>query len=963
MSNRLVFLACFVTTQLTLNGARAQAGNWKEAVGPLPPSSFNSGMAYDSARGEVVLFGGNHRANHFIDETWTFKNDKWSKPHPPAMPVDREGTSMVYDEARGQVVLFGGFGRNNIGEFFGDTWTWDGTAWRQETPANSPPALVFASMAYDSAREKVVLFGGLQSDRRVSNQTWTWDGTKWTLENPALSPPARNFASMTFDGGRGEVVLFGGEVCDESGCTELLGDTWVWNGVNWVEQHPATSPSPRAAHRLAYDAPRSRVVMFGGVACQDPLVPLPSPPVSILPPPCSNLAETWVWENGNWAQQKPVDSPSARQSPNMTYSAVANGIVLEGGYDGAERPPDTWIWNGTNWRAIAFEPYPLPRLNSLLAYHAGSKKAMLFGGVTDGAPALRDTWTWDGSRWTEQHPALAPLTSEGVVAYHAGSDSVVLFTNRGETWTWDGVNWLPRITPLSPLPRSFASMAPDRRGNLILFGGGDTGVPFVDGGKLLDETWSWDGTKWTQEHPALAPSPRNAAAMSYDATNGVTVLFSGNSEGRPADTWTWDGANWTLRQPATSPPAPFLASMAYDRQASSLMLFGGSTATTDVNTTWTWDGANWTERTPATVPFTMSGSGISEAPGNDSVVLFGGNHFGSAQEKTWLWSTPPNPTPTATPTPSVSPSPTATVTPTPAVTPTPTPTSTPTPAPTVTPTPSPTPVDLRLMNISSRLRVQTGDNVGIGGFIVQSDVPAKGNATKKVIVRAIGPSMQVNGTPLPGRLDDPILELHDGRGVTMLSNDNWRDAPNAAEIQSSGLAPNDDREAAILMTLPTGSYTAIIRGARNSTGIGLVEIYDLDSGNVTQLASLSTRANVLKDDDVLIGGVIVRGGNSSRVVFRAIGPSTKVNDTPVPGRMEDPTLELHDGNGALMTSNDNWREAPNSAEVQSSGLAPGDDRESAILTTLGSGNYTAIVRGKDKSTGIALVEAYNLGNQ
>lgn len=261
-----------------------------------------------------------------------------------------------------------------------------------------------------------------------------------------------------------------------------------------------------------------------------------------------------------------------------------------------------------------------------------------------------------------------------------------------------------------------------------------------------------------------------------------------------------------------------------------------------------------------------------------------------------------------------------------------------------------------MVNISSRLRVQTGDNVGIGGFIVQ------GNAPKKVIVRGIGPSLNVNGSPVPGQLDDPMLELHDGSGGTMLTNDNWKDAPNAAEIQSSGLAPSDEREAAILLTVQPGSYTAVIKGVNNTTGLGLVEIYDLQSSNGAQLANLSTRANVLTDDDVLIGGVILRGDNGSRIVFRAIGPSMKVNDTPVNGRLEDPTLELHDRNGALMTSNDNWKDAPNAADIQSSGLAPSDDRESAILTTVSPGNYTAIVRGVNRTTGIGLVEAYNLGN-
>lgn len=321
-------------------------------------------------------------------------------------------------------------------------------------------------------------------------------------------------------------------------------------------------------------------------------------------------------------------------------------------------------------------------------------------------------------------------------------------------------------------------------------------------------------------------------------------------------------------------------------------------------------------------------------------------------------SSSPTPMPSVSPSPTPAPSATASPTPTTSATPTasPSPTATPTATPNPSPSPSATPAALRMMNISSRLRVQTNDDVGIGGFIVRGDAP------KKVIVRGLGPSLSVDGTPVPGRLENPMLELHDGSGLSMLANDNWKQAPNSAEMESSGLAPSDDRESAILLTLPPGNYTAIIRGVNDTAGVSLVEVYDLESTNGAQLANLSTRANVLTDDDVLIGGVIVRGGDSSRIVFRAIGPSMQVNDRPVAGRLDDPTLELHDSNGVLMTSNDNWKDASNSAEIQSSGLAPNDDRESAILATVSPGNYTAIVQGANRTTGIGLIEAYNLGN-
>ena len=319
----------------------------------------------------------------------------------------------------------------------------------------------------------------------------------------------------------------------------------------------------------------------------------------------------------------------------------------------------------------------------------------------------------------------------------------------------------------------------------------------------------------------------------------------------------------------------------------------------------------------------------------------------------------PTVTPTATPTPTVTPTatPTPTVTPTATPTPTVTPTATPTPTvtPTPTPTPSATPANVRLVNISGRVLVQTGDKVGIGGFIIS------GSATKRIIVRAMGPSMKANGVPVPGRLQDPTLELHSNDGKIIQSNDDWRDTQEQ-EIQQSGLAPADDRESAIIVTLPAGSYTAVVAGSDNSTGIGLIEVYDLQATNPDELGNLSVRADVQTGDNVLIDGLILSGGTPKRVLFRALGPSVKINGTPVPGALQDPTLELHDGNGTLLLSNDNWKDAANSAEIQSTGLAPPDDRESAILMTLTPGNYTTVVRGVNNTTGIGLAEAYKLDN-
>ncbi|MEO5720629.1 MAG: kelch repeat-containing protein [Chthoniobacterales bacterium] len=246
-------------------------------------------------------------------------------------------------------------------------------------------------------------------------------------------------------------------------------------------------------------------------------------------------------------------------------------------------------------------------------------------------------------------------------------------------------------------------------------------------------------------------------------------------------------------------------------------------------------------------------------------------------------------------------------------------------------------------NISTRLRVGSGDNVLIGGFIVT------GLGSKRILVRAPGPSV-----PVSGALVDPVLELYDGTGRLLATNDNWQDAANRQEIIDSGVRPSQDSESAILLRVAPGNYTAVVRGANASTGVALVEVYDLEAGSEATLANISTRGSVETGDNVLIGGLILTGTAPRRVIVRAIGPSL-----PVAGALADPNLELRNANGALLASNDNWR-SNQQAEIIATMVPPSNDAEAAIVATLPPGPHTAIVRGAGMSTGVALVEAYAL---
>ena len=252
----------------------------------------------------------------------------------------------------------------------------------------------------------------------------------------------------------------------------------------------------------------------------------------------------------------------------------------------------------------------------------------------------------------------------------------------------------------------------------------------------------------------------------------------------------------------------------------------------------------------------------------------------------------------------------------------------------------------KLLNIATRLRVEQGENALIGGFIIT------GSAPKRVIVRALGPSLSSRG--IAGGLADPTLELFTPNGSTF--NNNWRDSQPGA-IEATTIAPSDDREAAIVATLDAGvAYTAVVRGLDDTTGVGLVEVYDLDSPAASTLANISTRGLVQTGENVMIGGIIIGGDQPAKVLVRALGPS--LADQGVSGALDDPTLELNDANGNAI-SNDDWQETQEE-QIVATTVFPTNSRESAIVATLTPGNYTAIVRGKGDTTGVALVEAYNL---
>jgi hypothetical protein len=275
----------------------------------------------------------------------------------------------------------------------------------------------------------------------------------------------------------------------------------------------------------------------------------------------------------------------------------------------------------------------------------------------------------------------------------------------------------------------------------------------------------------------------------------------------------------------------------------------------------------------------------------------------------------------------------------------------PTPTPTPTPTATPGTSASHLANISTRMKVGTGQNVLIGGFIIQ------GSQSKTLMLRAIGLSLTSSG--VANVLADPVLELHDSTGEVLASNDDWQDSAQASQIQQSGIAPTNSQESAILVTLSPGSYTAVVSGYGSTQGNGLVEVYEMQA-NSTRLVNISTRGRVGTGNEPMIGGLIVQGSTAKKVIIRGLGPSLGAGSGAITGILADPILELRDTSGNLLAVNDDWGTSSQTSEIVASTIPPVNAQESAIVATLGAGNYTAILRGVDNTSGVGLVEVFDL---
>jgi hypothetical protein len=566
-------------------------------------------------------------------------------------PIRRYSPAMVYDAAHADIVLFGGSICQGGSCFeVDDTWTWDGSRWTQRHPATSPPARILAGMAYDPSTADAVLFGGATctvSACTAMNDTWIWDGSDWKQENPPTSPPARYSAAMSFDGH--DVVMFGGCIasCPEVGAGDpafgaMGSDTWTWDGATWTPQTTLTSPSPRGGAAFAYDAALKEAVLFSGAAPQSN---------NEVNPPVPDDDDTWAWNGNAWSQLAPLSSPPGRQGAGIAYDDSRSEIVLFGGYDDGNFEfvdsfrQDTWVFDGTTWTPQTSADQPWRTESPGLAYDPNLGASVLVGGFSFTA---------------------------------IGSSGAGVLTDEKYTWTLDASGWTELQTTW-PDEREGATMAYDPATSTVIM----TGGLCLDILNTCPDTWSWDGGGWTELHPAT-PAPNTfLGAFAYDTVSrrlllslgGATWAWDGSdwmqlhpADSPPAsawtvmapdahgelilfrtcesDTWAWNGDDWAHVTTATSPPPRSRTTVAYDAQSRQLVLFGGTTCSLSqyLSDTWVWDGSSWVQEQPASSPTARGFHAMGYDPGTGDLLVFGGvtedqtTGVLSNANDTWQWN-------------------------------------------------------------------------------------------------------------------------------------------------------------------------------------------------------------------------------------------------------------------------------------------------------------------------------------
>jgi N-acetylneuraminic acid mutarotase len=847
---------------------------------------------------EMIIWGGTGAHYFNTGGRYNPNTDSWTATSITNAPAARYGPTAVWTGT--EMVIWGGTndftGFNTGGRYNPNTNSWIATS------TTNAPSGRYEHTAIWTGTEMIV-WGGYDVDNNQDLNTggkYNPSSNSWVATNTTNAPPGRALHTAVWTGS--QMIVWGGF---DQVTISNAGGRYNPGTNSWTPTSTNNAPTARASHTAVWTG--SEMIIWGGNDDSGD----------------SNIGGRYDPSTNSWTPTTTYNAPKGRAS----HTAVWTGseMIVWGGYHGDSYLITGGRYNPTTdtWTATSTTNVPSARAGHR-AIWTGTEMIVWGGSFYDNGYRYLNTggkYNPITNSWIAVSTSDAPSARDSHTAVWTGTEMIVWGgydgfddLNTGGLYDPATNTWAVVGTTGAPIARE-AHTAVWTGSEMIVWGGFsfDLQTRLNTGGRYNPATNSWTVTETTN-----APDGRSSHTAVWTGSEmivwgGVPSLNTGGRYDPAAD-------SWTATSTTNAPDGRF-----------------DHTAVWTGNEMIVWGGAYFDPSNFVFVPFNTGGrynpvadnwtaTTLTSAPdarythtavwtGNEMIV-WGGFGGGVLNTGGRYCAQPLG--------------------------------------------------GSQLGNISTRAFVQTGDNVVIGGFIVQGSQP------KRVIIRAIGPELTQYG--VPNALANPTLELHDGSGALIASNDNWVrtiiggiiTSNQVHDIINSGYVPNDERESAIVAELPAGNYTASVRGVDNMTGVGLVEVYDLSPDSASILANISSRSFVQTGDNVMIGGFIVQGMVPKRVIVRAIGP--ELTQYGVPNALANPILELHDGMGALIASNDNWQHTiiggiitrDQVQDIINSGHAPGDPNDSAIIAELPAGNYTAIVRGVNNTTGVALVEVYDL---
>ncbi|MEO8383512.1 MAG: kelch repeat-containing protein [Acidobacteriota bacterium] len=615
-----------------------------------PSPRLYPAMAFDEQAGAGVLFGGRGLADgatgliHATDETWLWVAQQWVQQFPATHPPSRSTHAMTYDSKRNRVILFGGRKESTVllasWGFYNDTWAWQNGQWEQLVTSSAPTPREYAGMTYDRVRDRVILFGGYNYKEdgktvQALNDTWELDGQNWAQVSNA--GPTSNKPLLAFDEARHETIMLG-----NNDAIETLMYRWDPASSSWQKLAPSALPPCVNEGSLAYEKHNERLVLVGGL--------------------CSTATpitdETWEWDGTNWAKLE-TTLTTRYTGAAVAYDAVAEKLVRFGGLSAFASTPDssTYTYRDLVWRFRIPVANPGPRSFPVFRRDPERNVVWLLGGLSEFSTSNDsifyndDQWRFQNGQWSQEGvlPGTPSQCATPLSTFDTDRKVLIVVCGGGSISEFDGTAW-KEFGGLSdtPDPRRFAGLAYDQNLKKTVYFGG------YDGLNYRDDTWTWDGTKWTKVKTKDEPENRGQMTMWYDPLAKKTILFSG--VGRPnidqkvtrfEDMWSFDGSTWVKLTVTATPGIRFGAQVAVDPRDGKALLFGGLRAIVDgklvdqfyANDLWSWDGgaSKWTQLDAPNGPSPRQNVGFDFDPTLGKFVLFGGFAANFYFSDLWAW--------------------------------------------------------------------------------------------------------------------------------------------------------------------------------------------------------------------------------------------------------------------------------------------------------------------------------------